>query len=68
MISWTEKEEVALAEEAVATEPVIESQNETVLEAAKESNNTPLIVVLILAIAAAAVAVGWLVIKNKREE
>ena len=68
MISWTEKEEVALAEEAVVTEPVIESQNETVLEAAKESNNTPLIVVLILAIAAAAVVVGWLVSKNKREE
>ena len=68
MISWREKEEVAMAEEAVVTEPVIESSIEPVIEEAAESGNSVLPIIIIVAIVLVAAAAGWLVIKSKKEE
>lgn len=68
VISWTEKEEVALAEEAVATEPVMESSNEGVLQETAESGNSLLPILIICAIIVIAVSAGWIVIRSRKEE
>ena len=68
VISWTEKEEVTLKEEAVATESVIESSNEVVLQETVESENSLLPILIACAIIIVGVSAGWIVVKRRKEE